>query len=89
MHSMVVTLAVRSWEAVTTRASLGDTATALISLSCAATAAVTTICAGLLASGMSAAANAAARSHTCDRARMPSCHWEVQGFRRLVQREVT
>ncbi len=36
------TLAVRSWLAVHTKASLGDTATALMSLSCADTAAVTT-----------------------------------------------
>ena len=34
--------AVRSWLAVHTKASLGDTATALMSLSCADTAAVTT-----------------------------------------------
>ena len=36
----------RSWDAVQIRASLGDTASALMSLSCAATTAVDCSCAG-------------------------------------------
>ena len=46
MHMQPRTLAVRSCDAVTTRLSLGATATALISLSCAATAAVARSSAG-------------------------------------------
>ena len=64
----------RSWDAVQIRASLGDTASALMSLSCAATTAVDCSCRGaLLLMLLSRDAATPLMSHTCDKGVLSSC----------------
>lgn len=66
----------RSWDAVQMRASLGDTASALMSLSCAATTAVDCSCAGALLLALpSRDAATPLTSHTCNKGAPSSGEW--------------